>query len=1192
MKPVSVAGKGFGAAHVPSPWSNPESAPKSASIGQASGEVKLDRGSGSVKSYGAALERPSLLPASGSVKSSAESLDRSPRPLLPNSNSTGREGIRSALNDQRSDAMRPTGARVESRVDAEMEERDTGEMQDDDEAVGGRDSTAKELSDSESIDRADEEDNPKLVGGNHMVQEVVEFELLEGHPDGDPAVLSKLPMRLHKAKDVPKKGVAVKYFLRGKRDNGIAPACEQVYGWWIDFSNLEKPALWLQGSQGKWISVLKPRSSYKSKIRTFEVVSAVMVLMKSGAAVRDPVAVLEQQRGVKLGETKSRLRFFKAFADENRSLMSTELYRALMFDNPSPGDANRETQVNLLKRKEAHSSAGARKKQKFVAGDSLLKPKPLLKSHQLQKRKSQDYRDSQQQKRKSLQGGSRPLMTSGMSNRPPKSGLSRPRRSPSPASPRNSVEDDDDSDEGRGESGGEVGSDYGGEGEDGEAWGGDTICYICDDGGELILCDGPCMRSFHSSKEAGIISTCPSLNLPKELLANETWYCRNCEGSQHQCYVCGELGASEKDEEHPEKQKVFLCDVALCGHFYHPECVAKEILNLERELSKSERKERAESLAQGIREGREILRCPLHECQKCRLPEGDDASKDREERLVRCRRCPRAWHVKCIPRELLEPENEIQRVWNHEEGSTMQPLLFCGRHEVLESTLTPPRNHYRWPPLPSGTSKLSRRKLQIDEDGEDDDRAWPHQASTRLPDLEPADSGDAEEEVQKTLKRKRRVAVVEDDNDEEWEVEGEAGVGGEYATSAPRGSGPGRPALSSVAPAITSATAVGAAAKSAATEDGRRGMQKPLASRPGLQQRRKEAGVPRLKAGNLQPGKATTVQLMSDRNVRGEEDVEYAHVSGVMESGKQMMPVQGGSWAKLAAKYVPNFSTERLWKNIDKVRERVAGQVTIKSIQDKMQVVSIYRHDSRFKDVKINRIESVHRAVEIAWGILKNGGDLRRALEICPKHAIHELDRMSRVLLVSFAPFLHGSRYTSYGRHFTNTDKLDLIVSRLLPYVVDGDCLVDTCCGANDFSVIAQAQLNKAGKKMCTFSNFDIAPPKNTSFFTKSDWFDVPYKPGARTLPTGDKLIMGLNPPFGVRASLASQFSKRMAKFEPKLIILIVPPNTESPFTFLVPLTPPQPLCSNNGITSLLRSFSGREKAGGLIPTRPSIRLN
>ncbi|TQE07661.1 hypothetical protein C1H46_006732 [Malus baccata] len=39
--------------------------------------------------------------------------------------------------------------------------------------------------------------------------------------------------------------------------------------------------------------------------------------------------------------------------------------------------------------------------------------------------------------------------------------------------------------------------------------------------------------------------------------------------------------------------------------------------------------------------------------------------------------------------------------------------------------------------------------------------------------------------------------------------------------------------------------------------------------------------------------------------------------------------------------------------------------------------------------------------------------------------------------------------------------------------------------------------------------------------------------------------IMGLNPHFGVKAALANKFIDKALEFDPKLLILIVPPETQ-----------------------------------------------
>ncbi|KAF9616090.1 hypothetical protein IFM89_028556, partial [Coptis chinensis] len=66
----------------------------------------------------------------------------------------------------------------------------------------------------------------------------------------------------------------------------------------------------------------------------------------------------------------------------------------------------------------------------------------------------------------------------------------------------------------------------------------------------------------------------------------------------------------------------------------------------------------------------------------------------------------------------------------------------------------------------------------------------------------------------------------------------------------------------------------------------------------------------------------------------------------------------------------------------------------------------------------------------------------------------------------------------------------------------------------------------------------------NDFSFEQRDWMMV--KP-SELHTTGSKLIMGLNPPFGVNAQLANQFIRKALEFKPKLLILIVPQGTKSP---------------------------------------------
>lgn len=51
----------------------------------------------------------------------------------------------------------------------------------------------------------------------------------------------------------------------------------------------------------------------------------------------------------------------------------------------------------------------------------------------------------------------------------------------------------------------------------------------------------------------------------------------------------------------------------------------------------------------------------------------------------------------------------------------------------------------------------------------------------------------------------------------------------------------------------------------------------------------------------------------------------------------------------------------------------------------------------------------------------------------------------------------------------------------------------------------------------------------------------------AGDLPAGDRLVIGLNPPFGKNNGLANMFVAQAASFRPRVIVLIVPPAVSTP---------------------------------------------
>lgn len=84
--------------------------------------------------------------------------------------------------------------------------------------------------------------------------------------------------------------------------------------------------------------------------------------------------------------------------------------------------------------------------------------------------------------------------------------------------------------------------------------------------------------------------------------------------------------------------QVFVCNVAFCGRFYHPNCIASKLTTVA-----IERK----ALVENIQAGKESFTCSLHTCKTC--GEGEDREVD-DLSLVKCRRCPSSWHKKCLPK--------------------------------------------------------------------------------------------------------------------------------------------------------------------------------------------------------------------------------------------------------------------------------------------------------------------------------------------------------------------------------------------------------------------------------------------------------------------------------------------------------------------------------------------------------------
>ncbi|KAJ1289089.1 hypothetical protein BS78_02G138300 [Paspalum vaginatum] len=562
----------------------------------------------------------------------------------------------------------------------------------------------------------------------------------------------------------------------------------------------------------------------------------------------------------------------------------------------------------------------------------------------------------------------------------------------------------------------------------------DSICAICDNGGDLLCCDGPCMRSFHAKEGTGEDSYCDTLGYTEEEVeAMNIFLCKNCEYKQHQCFICGVLEPSDG-----AVAKVFLCNNATCGHFYHPKCVAHKLHpNNKNEASELEKK---------ITEGFSFT-CPIHWCFHCKGLE--DRTKEPLQFAV-CRRCPKSYHRKCLPREISfeEEEDIITRAWE----LSKRILIYCLDHEIDSDIETPVRDHIKFPKiektpqyLKKGDKLLAKKKKRTYSESVCD------------------------QPLKDNMKMKTRVYVQEGEQNKQTTRE---------------------------------------VSEKNSTEN--------LVYRP----EKKKAKFVKEK-----------IQL---------PDVPNDPLSSPLPQEQELAPLPSFATRKIPQSSFPTVDSE-IEKRVISIVRNEGSSLTLKDVTRKCSVPSTHVYSGRQAErIPQGKIERSIQAVGAALKKLENGGNANDARAVCEPDVLRQLAKWHSKLRVYISPFIHGTRYSSFGRHFTKVEKLVEIVDKLHWYVEPGDMIVDFCCGANDFSWLMKEKLDKVQKK-CNFKNYDLIQPQNRFCFEKRDWMTV--RPGE--LPRGSQLIMGLNPPFGVKASLANKFIDKALTFKPKLIVLIVPKETK-----------------------------------------------
>ncbi|GAB4859373.1 hypothetical protein Ancab_040403 [Ancistrocladus abbreviatus] len=499
---------------------------------------------------------------------------------------------------------------------------------------------------------------------------------------------------------------------------------------------------------------------------------------------------------------------------------------------------------------------------------------------------------------------------------------------------------------------------------------------------------------------------------------------------------------------------VFRCEAATCGRFYHPRCAAKAL----QKAQGSQVEEFGKKIAAG-----KSFTCPAHKCFVCKQVE---ERKIFDLQFAVCRRCPKAYHRKCLPRSIYfqsdVERNILQRAWDGLLPKRI--LIYCLDHEIIPELGTPPRDHILFP----GIGEIKRRIASVG-------RAMEKKGImvSQYPLMERSAAQLRKKSENNILKPREFVVKV-----------------GKYM-----GVDDFHPPkkVKFVTNAVTSQSSK-ISVKSVAT-------------------------------------KAHCSSTASQSKVVPEKK---RLISEKITSSAYMFEWKPGSSQAIAAS-----ETEA---NIRAIVQEVNSSFNKDEFIKKQKNPSTCAYSRNTVDKKLTKgkVEGAVEAVRTALKKLDEGCSIEDAMAICAPEMLYQIHRWKKKLDIYLAPFLHGMRYSSYGRHFTKLEKLQQIVDKLHWYVQDGDMMVDFCCGANDFSCLMKEKLESTGKQ-CLFKNYDLFRPKNDFMFEQRNWFSV----GLEELPVGSSLIMGLNPPFGVKAALANQFIDKALTFKPKLLILIVPRETQ-----------------------------------------------
>jgi len=448
-----------------------------------------------------------------------------------------------------------------------------------------------------------------------------------------------------------------------------------------------------------------------------------------------------------------------------------------------------------------------------------------------------------------------------------------------------------------------------------------------------------------------------------------------------------------------------------------------------------------------------------------------------------CRRCPTSYHRKCLPKKIAF-EDVVSKGIIQRAWEGLIPnriLIYCLKHELDDELRTPPRNHIQFPDDGQRNKKQVSEKLKKKEEVVQKKRKLDSADACRRSSLE---------KIQK----------------------------GVDLSSIKAEDGPKKSVRRSTLPDPSKKRKVGDASV------------KPL-NRSGSIKVTKSTDENRVSLGD---------QLYNNFFSKGSVSANSRKEDTPPDSEpKQTLTDKPVAKDKGVSLSLDDASKQRILALV----KDAGSSITLEKIIERHKMPTTYGYSSRNavdKSLTLGKVEVSVEAICAALKELEKGCSVEDAKTVCEPGLLNQIIKWKTKLGGYLAPFLNGARYTSLGRHFTKVDKLKEIVDLLHCYVQDGDMMVDFCCGSNDFSLLMKEKLDKIGTR-CSYKNYDLVQAKNNFNFEKRDWMTV----SPNELPTGSKLIMGLNPPFGKNARDANKFINKALEFKPKLLILIAPPETE-----------------------------------------------